>query len=193
MEAGGVISSFLDAIPILRFFWRKIMERHMEIEVKKPYSKAPLNTLPGMISNEPIFRVIVGADPHIYMWADLVLINHRPDRREFILKATLHLKKRHWLFWHKTLAEAPLRIHKAGIEPTGPLLENLVIEPMSAPLTVTVDAKGLITIPSSCLSRRMVLCLEFSMIGPIRRMRRNIESVYYDPKMLTPDKEGSQN
>ena len=150
----------------------------MEIEVKKPYSKAPPNTLPAMISEKPILHVNIDADPHIYMWADLVFINHSPDRKEFILEATLHLKKRYWLFWHKSLAEAPLRIHEAGIESTGPLLKNLTIEPMTAPLIKTVDAKGPIQLPLRS-SQKVVFCLEFRMVGPIRRIRRII-----DPKLL---------
>lgn len=170
MDPSSAIGSFIDATPVLRFFWRKIMERHMEIEIKKPYSKAPPNTLPGMISNKPILYVKVGTNAHIYMWADLAFINHRPDRKELILNATLHLKKRYWLFWHKTLAEAPLRIHGVGIEPNGPLLENLAIEPMSAPVVVTVDAKAPIQIPLQ-LSQKGVFCLEFRMAGPIRRIR----------------------
>ena len=174
MEFFTAISAFMDTIPVLRFFWRKFMERHMEIEIKKPYSKAPANTLPGMISKKPILYIAGGANPHIYIWADLVFINHRPDRKEFILNATLHLKKRYWLFWHKTLAEAPLRIHSVGIEPTGPLLENLAIEPMSAPMVVTVDAKGLIQIPLK-LSQKGVFCLEFRMVGPIRRIRHIVK------------------
>ena len=192
MESGTAIGAFIDAVPVLRFFWRKIMEKHMEIEIKKPYSKARPNTLPSMISEKPIIKVYVGADPHIYLWADLEFINHRPDRREFILRATLHLKKKHWLFWHKTLTEAPLRVHEAGLEPTGPLLENLAVEPLSAPLTVTVDAKGLITIPPSRLPRRMVLCLEFSMIGPIRKMRRVIDTVEHNPKQSSLDRRDYQ-
>jgi hypothetical protein len=172
MEPSTVISSLIDAIPVLRMFWRKAM--HMEIEIKEPYSKAPFNTLPGMISETPILYIQVDDSPHIYMWADLVFINHRPDRREFILSATLHLKKRYWFFWRKTLAEVPLRIHSVGIEPTGPLLENLAIEPMSAPIVVTVDAKGPIQIPLR-LSTKGEFCLEFRMAGPIRRIRRIIK------------------
>ncbi len=166
----------------------------MEIAIKKPYSKARPNTLPSMISQKPIFYVCVGAEthPHIYLWADLEFINHRPDRREFILRAALHLKKKRWLFWYKTLTEAPLRVHEVGLEPTGPLLENLAIEPTTAPITVTVDAKGLITIPPSRLPRRMVLCLEFNMIGPIRKMRRIIDTVKHNPKQSSRDKEGCQ-
>lgn len=185
---GNVIGLFIDAIPVLRWFWRWAMERHMEIELKKPYSKAPANTLPARISEIPILYVYVGADPHIYMWADVMLINHKPDRREFILRANLHLKKKHWIFWYKTLVEAPLRVHEVGLDSTGPLLENLVIEPMSAPKTVTVDAKGSITIPPNRLPRRMVLCLEFSMIGPIRRIRRIIDTIEHNPKQSNPDR-----
>ena len=164
----------------------------MEIEIKKPYSKAPLNTLPGMISNEPIIYVQVGTNSHIYMWVDLVLTNHSLNHRELILSVTLHLKKKHWIFWHKTLAEAPVRIHEVGIEPTGPLLENLAIEPMAAPKTVTVDAKGDITIQPNRLPKRMALYLEFRMVGPIRKLSRFIDRVDRNPKQSTPDKEGSQ-
>ena len=187
-----IVGAFMDGFPVLRFFWRKLMERHMEIEIKKPYSKAPLNTLPSQISDIPIIYVDVGTDPHIYLWADLMLINHRPDRREFILGAALHLKKKHWLFWYKTLVEAPVRVHSAGLESTGPLLENITIEPMSAPLTVTVDARGTIMLPPEHLPKKMVLCLEFRMIGPIRRMRRIIDKVEHNPKQSNPDKEDSQ-
>ncbi len=164
----------LELFPILRWLLRRFLERNMEIEIKKPYSKATPNTLPAMISEKPTLYLRVDANPHIYMWADLVFINHRPDRREFILSATLHLKKRYWFFWHKTLAKAPLRIHGAGIEPTGPLLENLAIEPMSAPKVVTVDAKGPIQIPLQ-LSQKGVFCLEFRMAGPIRRIRHIVK------------------
>lgn len=151
----------------------------MEIEIMKPYSKAPLNTLRGMIAQKPILYVNVDTEPYIYMWADLRLTNHSPNRREFVLSATLHLKKRHWIFWHKTLAQAPVRKHTTGgMESSGPLLENLAIEPMTTPLTITVDAKGPIQTPLRP-SQKVVFCLEFQMIGPIRRIRRIIE-----PKLL---------
>lgn len=185
MDPSVAISYFIDAIPVLRTLWHKVMERHMEIEIKKPYSRAPSNTLPSMISEKPIFEVRVGPNPHIYMWADLVLTNHRPDRRELILQASLHLKKRHWIFWHRTLAQAPIRMHtNAGLEPTGPLLENLAIEPMMPPKTVTVDAKGPITTLPSRLPKKMALYLEFRMIGPIRKMSRFIDTVNHNPHLI---------
>ncbi len=182
----------LELVPILRWLLRRILGRNMEIEIKKPYSKATPNTLPAMISEKPIINVYVGPNPHIYMWADLVFTNHRTDRREFILDATLHLKKKHWILWHKTLAEAPIRVHTAVLESRGPLLENLAIEPMSSPITKTVDARGPITIPPRCLPKRMVLCIEFRMIGPLRRIRRIVDRVNHNPKQLTSDREGSQ-
>lgn len=166
----------------------------MEIEIKKPYSKAPSNTLGGMITETPIFNVEMGNRPHIYMWADLVITNHNPNRRELILNAKLRLKKRHFIFWHKTLVEAPIRIHtKAGVESTGPLLENLVIEPMTAPKTITVDAKENLTIPLSHFHTKVELYMDFNMVGPIRKISRCIGRFMVESKQLTPDKEGSQS
>jgi hypothetical protein len=188
MDLAATIGFVFDAIPAVRYLWRKAMERHMEIELLKPYSKAPSNTLPRMISTGPILELGPTQNPYVYIWADLRITNHKPNRREFILGATLHIKKRHWVLWRRTLVQAPIRKHTGYMESGGPLLENIVIEPMTAPLTITVDAKQ--SIPASLPYQKVELWLEFKMIGPTRRIRR-----YIDPKEFKtsgPDKEGSQ-
>ena len=77
-------------------------------------------------------------------------------------------------FGNKTICEATRSTSELGIETTGPLLENLDIDPMSARRGVTVDAKGPIQIPLR-LSQKVDFYLEFQMLGPIRRIRRIIE------------------
>ena len=55
-----------ELVPILRWLLRRFLERNMEIEIKKPYSNAPANTLMAQVSEEPIIIVVVGVNPHIY-------------------------------------------------------------------------------------------------------------------------------
>jgi hypothetical protein len=185
------IGLFFDSMPLVRRFWRWILERNMEIEIKRPHSEVPEDTLLAQVSTQPFKRVIVDPDnPHIWMWADLILTNHRSDRREVITQATLHLKKRRFFFWHRTIAQAPVRIHEQPIllASKGPLLKNIVLEPMSLPRVITVNAQGPIQVPIEDLPKTMWLYLELKLVGPIRRMNRLIDTVHHNPKMLNSTK-----
>jgi hypothetical protein len=60
-------------------------------------------------------------------------------------------------------------------------------------LDMTQVLFGPITTPPSRLPKKMILCLEIRMVGPIRRMRRVIDRVMHDPERLAADRGCSQS
>lgn len=184
MEILGIIGACFNALPVLRRLWHWLLERHMEIEVRPPYSQP---------QGKPIFVVYVGERPHIYMWVDLVLTNHRTDRKERIIGCTLHLKKRHRFLWDKTIAEVPVEYSRLqGVSVQRTPITNIELAPMSEPTVITADAQGPIGQPVISLPKRMKLVLEFRMVGPIRRIRRTVEYVTHDPKRHQSDSQSPQ-
>ena len=108
-EIIAAVGIFLKSIPLLRRGWRWLWERRIEIEIDSPGSANPASPARGLRRDDdgPILIVAVAPEnPHIFAWFDLVLVNHRTNRKERILGIELHLKKRHRLFWKKTLAVA---------------------------------------------------------------------------------------
>lgn len=185
IDAIGII---FDSLPIVRKLWRWMWERDMELELREPHSQivrgsSGLNVPDG---TKPIMSVNVGENPHIYIWLDLVLTNHRTTRREVITNCELHLKKRHWLFWEQTIASAPVLVESV---PTGSRNQTawraVTLDPVSPPVIVSVTAQGDITYPVSKFPRKLRLVLEFRMVGPRRCMRRVIQEFKHDPNAMT--------
>ncbi len=159
----------------------------MGISVQHPHSH-PLGKSPFSYweDQKPIYTVHVGENPHIYLWGDIVLINHRNDRKERIIGCSLHLKKRHWLFWDKTItfAEVKESVQRGGATPQHKSINNVELPPVSAPLVLTVEANAPIQVPMITLPEKMKLVLEFQMVGPIRRMRHLLSLISHNPKEL---------
>jgi len=157
----------------------------MEISVQHPHSH-PLGKfpLPPWEGKKPIYTVFVGENPHIYLWGDIILLNHRNDRRERIIGCSLHLKKRQWLFWDKTitLAEVKEDVRQGGATPQRKSINNVELPPVSAPIVLTVEANAPIQVPVITLPKKMKLVLEFQMVGPIRRKRHLLSLISHNPK-----------
>ena len=188
---GGIpayISLGLDGIPVVRRFWRWLWERDMEVGLREPHSQV-VRGADGLNKPDeatPILSVHVGESPHFYMWADLVLTNHRTARREVIADCELHLKRRHWLIWRKTIACAPVLLEqRQGSSFRQVAWKPLTLRPITPPVVFTVQAESPITYPIASLPRKMWLVLEFAMVGPRRRMRREVEKIIHDPRSLT--------
>lgn len=175
----------LDASPLIRRVWRWLLERGMEISIQHPHSH-PLGKSPfsNWKDGEPLYTVYVGENPYIYLWGDIVLTNHRNDRKERITGCSLHLKKRHRLFWDKTITSAEVKesIPHGRSVPQYKPINDIELLPMSAPLVLTVKAEAPIQVPVKTLPKKMKLVLEFRMVGPIRRMRYTFLSISHNPK-----------
>lgn len=179
------ISFTFGAIPIARTLWRWMWERHVELELREPYSQivrgaTGLNIPDG---TAPIFTVNVGEKPHIYIYCDLVITNHSKDKPEVITNCELHLKIRHWLLWEKTIASTPVLIEpnhtniKFG-HSKWKVWKPIRLEPFSLPMIIPVVAQGDITYPIEKLPRKMRLVIEFDTVGrPHKRIRKPIHSI----------------
>ena len=166
----------------------------MELELREPHSQVARGPSGLNIPNGtgPIFVVHVGEFPHIYIWLDLVLTNHRTMRREVIRNCELHLKKRHWFFWERTITSTAVLVEQgAQAIHNGTVWKPVVLEPMSVPTIISVQAKGAIDYPVKKLPHKMRLVLEFSMVGPRRHMDRVLQDIRHDPKQVldTPNLE----
>ena len=94
----------------------------------------------------------------------------------------MHLKKRRLWLWRDTIAKADLR-QESGIGPTSTdnPVRNIVLEPTSERVSVTLPAEQRIDWPVSRFPKYTELVLELSMVGPIRRIRHVLTSVHHDP------------
>ena len=194
MRAMGIleaIGAFLDGFPLIRGIWRRLRERQMEVEFHSPNSELP-SFNPRVENDDPIVSVGVHpANPHIYAWLNLAIVNHRTDRPERVQSIELHLKKRRLWFWRSTIATADVLEHSysAGARDfqTVPLRDWL-IDPLSARQTKGIMAEGKIPIHPKSLPRRMWLVLHFRMVGPMRHMTRELKDISHDPKRV-PDED----
>ena len=182
-DAIGILFS---TIPRIRTAWRWLLERGMEISVQHPHSHPLGNSpFPHWEDQKPLYTVFVGENPYIYLWGDIVLINHRNDRKERIIGCSLHLKKKRWLFWDKTItsAEVKERIQRGGTSPQYKSINNVELPPVSAPQVLTVEANAPIQVAVTTLPKKMSLVLEFQMVGPIRRMRHLLSPISHNPNI----------
>lgn len=187
MSLVDIVEMVFNGIPIIRRLWRWFWERDMELKLREPHSKIVrgqdgLNIPKG---TKPILVVHVGENPHIFIWADLVLTNHRTSRKEVIRGCELHLKKRHLFFWEKTIASTPVLLDQVfGVTHTRKEWEPITIEPISSPVVIPVWADGEITYPIKNLPKRMKLVIEFSMVGPRRYMSKVVEDIIHNSSKL---------
>jgi hypothetical protein len=147
----------------------------MEVEFYAPCHDPMSGRGFSLSGSEPILSVSEGNHPNIYAWLDLVLTNHRTNRPEKIINVTLHLKKRRWLLWSKTIAQTPLfKVFRTDTLSKMPI--QIDLSPMGREV-VTVTGEGPINVPVDQLPESMELVVEFKMIGPIRRMDRFVRKV----------------
>jgi len=129
------IATVLDGVPLLRWAWRKLLERGLEVKFHHPTYHLPSygkSMRSGVAADEPIFHVqVYPENPNIYCWMDCELINHRTDRQEVIQSSTLSLKRRHWYFWSRTLANAPFTKRLDDGSFSGDPLLNIRVQEMS--------------------------------------------------------------
>ena len=194
MAGAEYFGGFLDAMPLVRKLWRALLERGLEIEFHSPTWNLDQDDERQTPQEEdkPITVVHVHpANPHIRTWLDCVFINNRVDRKELILSGSLHLKRRSWLFWWKTITQTPIervvysrRIERVVYSRRNTKKLNIELEPMSNPTVVGLEASGEIKAPLKKLPRRMRLVVELRMVGPIRRVRRLLSKVKHDPKTV---------
>lgn len=172
-----ILGACLTFVPFLKGLGQRLLERKMELELREPSSQivrgsSGLNIYPDA---KPLFGVDVGPHPFIYMWCDLVPINHRVSRREVIQDCNLLLTRRHWFFCRSTITETPVRVmERPGATDKGRAWRPVVLEPQSPPPIITVEASAPIDCPVEELPQKMRLVLEFRMIGPIRYMKINL-------------------
>ncbi len=149
----------------------------MEIELLHPHThpkgSSPIPKCPG---DKPFFGVDVRLKPSFYIWADIVLTNHRTDRKERIIGCSLVVKKRYRILWSKTIAQTEVKEEDwRGREPKYIDLVDVELEPMSGPKVITVRADGWIEEPIESLPDRMTLMLEFKMVGPTRKYTHKLK------------------
>ena len=189
MGIAEAIAAFLDGLPFVRGLWRRLRERRMEVEFHSPNSNLP-SFNPRVEADDPITTVGVHpANPHIYAWLNLTIVNHRTDRPERIQNIELHLKKRRLLFWRSTIATADVVEHfySAGSRDFQSVpLHDWLVDPLSARQTKSVMAEAKIPIHPKSLPRKMWLVLHFKMVGSMRHMDRTLREATHDPKNV-PD------
>ena len=177
------LGAFLDVVPLVRGLWRRLWERRLDIEFHSPISHLP-GFRPDVEGARPIRTVNVRpANPYIYAWLNLTVVNNRTDRPERIQGIELHLKKRRLWFWRETIAQAVASEHThtpSGFPQDIPFTDWL-IEPMSARTTRSIWAEGPMPHPHS-LPRYVELVLHFKMVGPMRHMTRTLKAYKHDPK-----------
>jgi hypothetical protein len=187
LESLAAISQIAQSIPLVNNLWQRFMERQLEVTVKGPtFSQT------GLPAREPAFVVQVGQFKSLNILCDLVLTNHRTSRKERIISAEVHMKKRHWLFWKKTIFHVPLDRYACERRDPYPF-NNVELEPMSAPIAITVTVSA--ALPENVvrdLPRRFDLVVEFKLVGPIQKTERIIHSMKHDARKIAADIGGSQ-
>jgi len=171
MAVAQIVDVLLEATPILRGLWRRLLERGIEVTVLPPLD-------PGGKEREAEPVIEVDRDPlpavgrTIYADFALRLINHRTDRKERVRAGRLEIKKPRLFLWRQTVWQAPISGRRPpSAQPPGQPMANLVLKPMSAPVEVECRVLGKLDEP---LPKRSELWLVLEMIGPIRRVQRKI-------------------
>ena len=176
------VLGILQTIPLLRSIVVRLLEGDLEIEVHAPLTRSMKRPLRP---SKPIFTVQVGHVKQATAWCDVVFINHSRNGRKRIIGATLHLKKRRFRFWRSTIASA--QFDKVTSSASGLQYEpflDILLEPVSSPVAVSITAEAPITIPISELPGHLELILELRLVGPLRRFKYLLSSFAHNPSEL---------
>lgn len=153
----------------------------MQIVVRGPGSSRS-----GWPELPPSFMVAVGEVRSVYVLCDFVFTNHRTDRKERIVGCELHLKKRHLLFWKKTIFKAPVTRYSTRDDRTP--FGQFELEPLSGPTALTVMVSS--DMPHEIvgrLPRRFDMVAVFQLVGPVKSTERIIQVFTHDPKTRVSD------
>ncbi len=187
MQIAGWLDWLLNGLPILGRVWRWIWERKLEIELREPHSQITRRA-DGMVrypDSRPLMSVNVGNNPQASIWLDLVLTNHRVDRREVLRSCTLQLKRRNLYLWRQTLGSAPVLVESLSDTSHAKSWGTVILEPLSAATIVCVRASAPISYPVQKLPRHLELWLEFGTVGSVHaHVSRLIETVRHDPNIV---------
>lgn len=164
---------------MIRRAWRWLLERGLEITFHSPTHS--IDVQHNITSDDKPLKIVnVGQYPNIYAWFECELINHS-EKKQRIIGAELHLKRKHWWFWWKTLASTNLnRVHGRNDDNQW----SFDLAPMSGPHILGLRGQGPIGVPVKTLPKKMELFVEFKMVGPLRRIRRQYCQINHDPKIL---------
>ena len=163
VDVAAFIGAVFDAVPLLRWAWRSLLERQMEVQIQ-------------LTSEE--YDVQYGENAIIFATIRLRLVNHRTDRKERITGACAALKTRFLWFWRRTIVTVPVTAR------VGPSLEDLLLEPQCSPVQLEAWIDG--PTGNAKLERTMELWLVLDMVGPIRKLERKLTTVKHQPSSSSP-------
>ena len=152
----------------------------MEVTVKAHFEDmAPYNiSAPDLVT---------GKSGGVYALLDLCLINHRTDRPERIIECWAELRKRHLLFWRRTLAKIPIKTQSSTDYELEYPVKDIYLKPMGKPQTHVINIIG--DLEAFKMPRRAELVMVFKMVGPMRKYIYKLTDVRHDPKQVA-DEEG---
>ena len=164
----------LNWIPILRRILRWVLCRKMEVIVR-PYFE----------DEESPYSVSVGdGQVHVHAILRLQLINHN-DKPERIIGCSAHLRKRHLLLWHRTIAETNVQEMPDDLP-----FNNLLLEPYASPYNKVIRVSGGGECPR--MPHKSELVLIFKMVGQMRRFEYKLQDMIHDPKRHQEDSQSPQ-
>lgn len=159
------IPSIFDSTPVVRTIWRAILERPMEITITR---------------DSGFVLTYSNTDQFGYQWRAMMhglctlrFVNHRTDRKERIIGASLALKRRRLLLWRETILVLPVRYCGLGSGKDDQPITDIELEPQSAPVVVRVRLGTQIP-DDSVYAKKMEMVLELETVGPMRVVRRSL-------------------
>jgi len=174
MGIAEFVGAFFNATPVVRRIWRWLLERQMEVSVIGPMFLGQRENITLSVAIEEPPEGEIKMPPSIVARFALRLVNHRAERKERIIGASLALKKRRLFFWRDSLITIP--VHQQGQRTLiGPPISNIELAPLCAP--VEVQCVAFHTMDESIRQqapRRFEMCLVLEMVGPIRRLERKV-------------------
>ena len=126
-----------------------------------------------------------GSDDYQGGWYDglitITLLNNSPDRLERIIGTWVELKARRLFFWRRTIAKGEAKVPdpQRGL-PYGQPITDLPIQPMAAPIKLTLTVGG--SVKEVQLPRKFDVVLVLRMAGPIKKIERRLITMTHDPK-----------
>lgn len=173
--------AFLWTIASLLYWLKKHRNETHELEITiKPSKYIDGSTINGNEIVNPFYSVQPGQG--IRAIFGLVILNHSVERKEYIVSASITLRKRRWLVGSKTLLSLPLEIQGY---PNDRPFKDIEIEPQSKTeelfFNFCKDIPAIVPFP-----QRSKLVLVMEMIGPNPRIERVLEVFRHDPKQV-PD------
>ena len=111
----------------------------------------------------------------IFAWLHVRLVNHNTSTPQRISGCRVELKKRNWVLWRKALTTAAV-IRRDGLNAP---ITDILLPPMSSPLEIELWANG--STRDISLPHESWLVLIFDMVGPIRKIERELTRVLHEP------------